>query len=136
VKPRYIVDLATRTGAATVALGTGIGAVMGSDSELVARLRAAGDEAGEPLWELPLIDSYRAALASPIADLKNTGDGTAGSIFGGLFLQAFTSGLPWAHLDIAAVAFSEKSRPCVPRGAVGWGVATLVRLVEAVSRGD
>jgi leucyl aminopeptidase len=109
---------------------------MGSDSELVARLRAAGDEAGEPLWELPLIDSYRAALASPIADLKNTGDGTAGSIFGGLFLQAFTSGLPWAHLDIAAVAFSEKSRPCVPRGAVGWGVATLVRLVEAVSRGD
>jgi leucyl aminopeptidase len=136
VKPRYIVDLATLTGAATVALGTGIGAVMGSDSELVARLRAAGDEAGEPLWELPLIDSYRAALASPIADLKNTGDGTAGSIFGGLFLQAFTSGLPWAHLDIAAVAFSEKSRPCVPRGAVGWGVATLVRLVEAVSRGD
>jgi leucyl aminopeptidase len=136
VKPRYIVDLATLTGAATVALGTGIGAVMGSDAALVERLRAAGREAGEPLWELPLIDSYRAALASPIADLKNTGDGTAGSIFGGLFLQEFTAGVPWAHLDIAAVAFSDKSRPCVPRGAVGWGVGTLVRLVESIARGD
>jgi len=133
VKPRYIVDLATLTGAATVALGTGIGAVMGSDTDLIERLRDAGKEAGEPLWELPLVDGYRGALASPIADLKNIGDGTAGSIFGGLFLQEFTGGLPWAHLDIAAVAFSEKSRPCVPRGAVGWGVGTLVRLVEEIS---
>ena len=133
VKPRCIVDLATLTGAATVALGTGIGAVMGSDERLIAQLRETGEEAGEPLWELPLVESYRRALASPIADLKNTGDGTAGSIFGGLFLQAFTAGIPWAHLDIAAVAFTEKSRPCVPRGAVGWGVGTLVRLVESLS---
>ena len=136
VKPRYIIDLATLTGAAAIALGTSVGAVMGSDPGLVSRLREAGGEAGEPLWELPLVKGYRRALSSPIADLKNTGDGTAGTIFGGLFLEEFTAGIPWAHLDIAAVAFSEKSRPCVPRGAVGWGVGTLVRLVEKIGRGD
>jgi leucyl aminopeptidase len=134
VKPRWIVDLATLTGAVTIALGRSVAGVMGTDAELVRRLIEIGRETGEPMWELPLVDEYMAALDSPIADLKNTGDGTAGTIFGGLFLREFVGGLPWAHLDIAAVAFADKGRPYVPRGAVGWGVRSLVALVERTAR--
>jgi leucyl aminopeptidase len=136
VKPRWIVNLATLTGAVTTALGRGIAGVMGNDPELVRRLIEIGRESGEPMWELPLVEEYLSALDSPIADLKNTGDGTAGTIFGGLFLREFVGGLPWAHLDIAAVAFADKARPYVPRGAVGWGVRTLVGLVERAARGE
>ncbi|MEW6272584.1 MAG: leucyl aminopeptidase [Thermodesulfobacteriota bacterium] len=130
VKPRWIVDLATLTGAVTTALGRSVAGVMGSDAALVRALIELGKETGEPMWELPLVEDYVPALESPIADLKNTGDGTAGTIFGGLFLREFVAGLPWAHLDIAAVAYADKPRPYVPRGAVGWGVRTLVALVE------
>ena len=126
----WIVDLATLTGAVSTALGRGVAGVMGSDSRLVQDVILSGREAGEPIWELPLVDDYVSAMDSPVADLKNTGDGTAGSIFGGLFLREFVGGVPWAHLDIAGVAFTDKPRPCVPRGAVGWGVRTLVGLVE------
>jgi len=130
VKPRWMVDLATLTGAVTTALGRSIAGIMGTDPELVRRLIEVGRDSGEPMWELPLVDEYVSGLDSPIADLKNTGDGTAGTIYGGLFLREFAGGLPWAHLDIAAVAFADKPRPYVPRGAVGWGVRTLVGLVE------
>lgn len=133
-KPRFIVDIATLTGAATIALGRSVGAVMGTDSALVDSLIEAGEEASEPLWELPLVDSYRKAMDSPVADIKNIGDGTAGSIFGGIFLRDFVDDVAWAHMDIAAVAFAESSRPCVPRGAVGWGVGTMVGLVEGAAR--
>jgi leucyl aminopeptidase len=132
--PRFMVDVATLTGAATIALGRSIGAVMGSDADLVERLIDAAALSGEPLWKLPLVDEYRSGLKSSVADIKNTGDGTAGSIFGGLFLQAFVGEVRWAHMDIAAVAFADKPKPCVPRGAVGWGVGTLVALVEQAAR--
>jgi len=133
-KPRWMVDLATLTGAVTTALGRGLAGVMGTDAALVRDLIEVGRATGEPMWELPLVDEYVSALDSPIADLKNTGDGTAGTIFGGLFLREFTAGLPWAHIDIAAVAYTDKPRPYVPRGAVGWGVRTLVALVERAAR--
>ncbi len=134
-RPRWIVDLATLTGAVTTALGRGVAGVMGTDPALVRDLIDCGRDAGEPMWELPLVEEYASALESPVADLKNTGDGTAGSIFGGLFLREFVDGLPFAHVDIAAVAFTDKARPYVPRGAVGWGVRTLVALVEKAARG-
>ncbi|MBY0276319.1 leucyl aminopeptidase [Candidatus Binatia bacterium] len=134
VKPRWMVDLATLTGAVTTALGRSIAGVMGSDADLVRRLIEIGRETGEPMWELPLVDEYVSGMDSTIADLKNVGDGTAGTIYGGLFLREFTGGLPWAHLDIAAVAYADKARPYVPRGAVGWGVRTLVALVERAAR--
>jgi leucyl aminopeptidase len=133
-RPRWIVDVATLTGAVTVALGRLVAGVMGTDDTLVQQLIEAGAEAGEPMWELPLIDDYMAAMESLIADLKNVGDGTAGSIFGGLFLREFVGGLPWAHVDIAAVAYTDKAQPYVPRGAVGWGVRALVGLVERAAR--
>ncbi len=132
--PQCIVDLATLTGAVTVALGRSVAGVMGSDGALVRQLVDVGRETGEPMWELPLVEDYRPALDSPFADLKNIGDGTAGSIFGGLFLREFTGGLPWAHIDIAAVAYADKAQPYVPRGAVGWGVRSLCGLVERMAR--
>jgi leucyl aminopeptidase len=133
-RPRFVVDLATLTGAVTTALGRSVAGVMGNDPAVVRAVTDAARRSGEPVWELPLVDDYVQALESPIADLKNTGDGTAGTIFGGLFLREFVHKVPWAHLDIAAVAFTDKPQPYVPRGAVGWGVRTLVALVEDAAR--
>jgi leucyl aminopeptidase len=125
-KPDAVVDLATLTGACRVALGPLFAAVMGNQQPLVDALVEAGKRAGEPLWQLPLVQEYREDLKSPIADLKNVG-GEAGSIIGGLFLQSFVDGVPWAHLDIAGPAFTEKDLPQAPRGGTGFGVRLLLR---------
>ena len=124
--PDAIVDVATLTGAVRTALGTSVGAVMGSDEELVAELRASGARQGEPLWELPLVDDYDAHLDSDIADLKNVGKGQAGTIVAGLFLRRFTAGLPWAHLDIAAVGRAEGDDGYLTKGATAFSLRTLV----------
>ena len=120
------------TGAASVALGREVAAILGSDRKLVDELLSIGRETGEATWELPLVDDYAASLQSRIADLKNVGDGGAGTIIGALFLREFVGGLPWAHLDIAGVAWADKARSCTPRGAAGFGVRTLVALAEGV----
>ena len=125
-RPEAIVDLATLTGACRVALGPLFAAVMGNQQPLVDALVEAGRRAGENLWQLPLVPEYREDLKSPIADLKNVG-GEAGSIIGGLFLQNFVDGVPWAHLDIAGPAFTEKDLPQAPRGGTGFGVRLLLR---------
>jgi leucyl aminopeptidase len=125
-RPDAIVDLATLTGACRVALGPLFAAVMGNQQALVDALIEAGKRAGENLWQLPLVPEYRDDLKSPIADLKNVG-GEAGSIIGGLFLQSFVDGVPWAHLDIAGPAFTEKDLPQAPRGGTGFGVRLLLR---------
>jgi leucyl aminopeptidase len=129
-RPDAIVDLATLTGACRVALGTLLAAVMGNQQPLVDALVDAGKQAGEPIWQLPLVPEYREDLKSPIADLKNVG-GEAGSIIGGLFLQNFVDGVPWAHLDIAGPAFTEKDLPHAPRGGTGFGVRLLLRYLAA-----
>ncbi len=130
-KPDAIIDLATLTGAARIALGSLVACVMGNDQGLVDSLIAAGQSAGEPLWQLPLVREYRDDLKSPIADLKNVSSGgEAGSIIGGLFLQEFVDGAAWAHLDIAGPAFTEKDLPHAPRGATGFGVRLLVRYLQ------
>ena len=128
-KPDAIVDLATLTGACRVALGSLFAGVMGNDERLVAKLIDAGRAAGEPLWQLPLVREYREDLKSPIADLKNVG-GEAGTITAGLFLEEFVDGVPWAHLDIAGPAFTEKDLPHAPRGGTGFGVRLLVRYLR------
>ena len=130
-KPDAMVDLATLTGACRIALGTLLAAVMGNQQPLVDALVAAGKEAGEPIWQLPLVPEYRDDLKSPIADLKNVG-GEAGSIIGGLFLQNFVDGVPWAHLDIAGPAFTEKDLPQAPRGGTGFGVRLLLRYLAGL----
>jgi leucyl aminopeptidase len=130
--PDAIVDIATLTGAIRSALGTRVGGIMGNDAGLVRALVAAGESSGERLWELPLVPAYRADLESAVADLRNVAaDGHGGAIHAGLMLQEFVAGRPWAHLDIAGVAFTEKDLPCTPRGAVGFGVRLLTHYVLA-----
>ena len=108
--PDAIIDVATLTGAAVVALGTGVAAILGNDDALVDDLIAAGATAGESLWRLPLVEAYESHIDSDMADMKNIGSaGEAGTISAGLFLQRFTGSIPRAHLDIAGTGRSDKS---------------------------
>jgi leucyl aminopeptidase len=125
-KPDIIIDLATLTGACVVALGAQVAGIMGNDQGLVERLIACGREAGEPLWQLPLVKEYRDDIKSTVADVKNIGGQYAGTITAGLFLQEFVDGAAWAHLDIAGPAFAEKDYPYTPKGGTGFGIRTLV----------
>ncbi|HEX3861942.1 MAG TPA: leucyl aminopeptidase [Stellaceae bacterium] len=130
-KPRLMVDLATLTGAVIVALGHDHAGLFANDDELSDRLLAAGKAVGEHLWRLPLADAYDRAINSDAADVKNiAGDRAAGSIIGAQFLQRFVNKVPWAHLDIAGVAWSKKDAPTVPKGATAFGVRLLNRFVE------
>jgi leucyl aminopeptidase len=120
-KPAAIVDIATLTGAVIIALGHEATAVLGNDDRLVLELMLSGEATGERLWQLPLWPEYDEMLQGQFADLKNIGDGSAGTIAGGAFLKQFVpEGLPWAHLDIAGTAWLEADKP---QGAPG---ATLV----------
>jgi leucyl aminopeptidase len=129
-RPDAIVDVATLTGGQRVALGPAVAAVLGSSPDLVGRVRAAGSRAGEPLWELPLVSAYRKQLDSEVADLRNiTGEAAASTIMAALFLQEFTDGRPWAHLDIAAPAWASADDGWLTKGATGWGARTLLELL-------
>lgn len=135
-KPRSIVDSATLTGAAMVALGDEVYAVIGSDRELVADLLEAGRREGEPGWELPLWTDYRKHIESTVADVKNIGQRWGGAITAALFLKEFVGDIPWAHLDVAGTAFSERQTDYWPRGATGSPTRTLIRYVEAQAAGE
>ncbi|MDQ1373177.1 MAG: leucyl aminopeptidase [Actinomycetota bacterium] len=128
--PDAIIDIATLTGAASVALGRKIAPLMGNDDGLLAQVQAAGDRAGERFWTLPLPDDYRKDIDSEVADMKNIGKpGQAGTIVAGLFLREFVGGVPWAHLDVAATSRADEDDGYVRKGSTGFGVRTLVELV-------
>jgi leucyl aminopeptidase len=130
-KPKFMIDLATLTGAAIVAVGLDIAPLYANSEEVAGPILAAAEKVGENFWRMPLPPQYEQHIDSKIADVKNTGNGRAGgSITAALFLQRFTNGVPWAHLDIAPTAWVNKSpSPTVPEGAVGFGVRTLDRMV-------
>ena len=129
-KPALMIDLATLTGAIIVALGHDHAGLFANNDELAERLLAAGKAVGEKLWRLPLDDAYNRAIDSDAADVKNiAGDRAAGSIVGAQFVQRFVNKVPWAHLDIAGVAWSKKDSPTVPKGATAFGVRLLDRFV-------
>ncbi|HEV2440844.1 MAG TPA: leucyl aminopeptidase [bacterium] len=127
-----IIDLATLTGAAVIALGDHTGGLMGNDQPLADRLLAAAKASGEQLWQLPMYDEYAEAMRGEITDLKNSAGREAGAERGAAFIGAFAGTTPWAHLDIAGPAFSEdrKGPPYVPLGGTGYGVRTLLRYLE------
>jgi len=132
LEPDAVVDLATLTGACLIALGEEIAGLWSNHDGLADALSRASREAGESLWRMPLRDSYKEGLKSPIADLKNTGPRAGGSITAALFLRDFiTEGRPWAHLDIAGTVWTDKGRGEDPAGATGYGVRTLVRWILA-----
>jgi leucyl aminopeptidase len=134
VKPDEMVDMATLTGAVVIALGQGVSGVMASDDGLCARVLSAAAAAGERMWRLPLHDEYRDGLKSDIADLNNiSSQRGAGAIVAALFMREFTSGIPWAHLDIAGTAFTERELPLGPKGATGVAVRTLLGYVAALA---
>ena len=129
-KPKFIVDLATLTGAIIIALGNDYAGCFSNNDELAGNLLAASTTEGEPLWRMPLPPQYDKNIDSVIADVKNTGGRPAGSITAALFIQRFTNGVPWAHLDIASTAWKKPSAiPTIPDGATGYGVRLLNRMV-------
>ncbi|MBL9010887.1 MAG: leucyl aminopeptidase [Alphaproteobacteria bacterium] len=135
-KPRYMVNLATLTGAIMIALGLDHGGLFSNDDTLSAELTAAGKAVGEEVWRLPLVESLDRAIDSACADMKNiTGSRFGGSIVGAMFLQRFVNETKWAHLDIAGVAWSAKARHIHPEGATGFGVRLLDRFVKDVAEG-
>jgi leucyl aminopeptidase len=128
-EPDAVIDLATLTGAAIVALGKEIAGLMGNDEELRDAVQAAGSAAGEPSWPLPLPADYAAHIESELADMKNVGrPGQAGAISAALLLQEFVGDVPWAHLDIAGPSRTDDHRWYYTKGASGFGVRTLVEL--------
>jgi leucyl aminopeptidase len=129
--PKFVIDLATLTGAILVALGQEHAGLFSNDDRLSERITAAGKLAGEPVWRLPLGKGYDKLIKSKIADMKNIGGQYAGSITAAQFLQRFVQEkTPWAHLDIAGVAWQDgEKKPLIPSWSTGWGVRLLDRLV-------
>lgn len=132
-KPDAIVDLATLTGAVEVALGGRIAAVMANNDKWIAEVESAARAAGERVWPLPLPSDYRPFLDSDVADLRNISKSRGGgTITAGLFLQEFVgSDIPWAHLDIAATAWSDSDDAETTKGGTGFGVRTLIELARS-----
>lgn len=124
----HLVDIATLTGAITVALGKITSGLFGTPPAWVEHVRAIAERAGDRCWPMPLFEEYKDQLRSEIADMLNTGGRPGGAITAALFLREFTGGLPWAHLDIAGTAWADDNKPFLPKGASGVGVRTLVEL--------
>ena len=129
-KPQAIVDLATLTGAMIVALGKEYAGMFTNSDGLGEQLSAAGSATLEPVWRMPLGKAYHQQLKSHVADMKNIGGPAGGSITAACFLERFIIDTPWAHLDIAGKAWSDKSTATVPKGGTGYGVRLLNRLID------
>jgi leucyl aminopeptidase len=129
-KPKFMIDLATLTGAIMVALGQEYAGLFSNDDKLAERLTKAGEATGERVWRMPLGAEYDKLIDSKFADMKNTGGRFAGSITGAQFVQRFVDKTPWAHLDIAGTALSSPQTEINKSWSAGWGVRLLDRLVE------
>ena len=117
-----------------IALGQSVSGVFASDEPLAGRVLGAAEAAGERMWRMPLHDEYKDGLKSDIADLNNiSSQRGGGAIVAGLFMRDFTDGKPWAHLDIAGTAFSERELPLGPKGGTGVGVRTLLAYLSAIA---
>jgi leucyl aminopeptidase len=129
-KPRLMIDLATLTGAIVVALGHEQAGLFSPDDGLAEQLAATGAAVGEKVWRMPLGEAYAKHIKSDIADIKNVGRAReAGASAGAVFLERFVGDVPWAHLDIAGVAWAKRDLPLAGKGATGFGVRLLDRLI-------
>ena len=131
-KPKSIIDLATLTGAIIISLGEEYAGLFSNNDDLSTKIFKAGEKVGEKVWRLPLHENYDKLINSPVADVQNINyTGGAGSITAAQFLQRFIlNKTPWAHLDIAGMAFSKKAANLNPSGATGFGVRLLNKFVE------
>ncbi|NNE24675.1 MAG: leucyl aminopeptidase [Rhizobiales bacterium] len=129
-KPKFMIDLATLTGAILVTLGKEHAGLFSNNDELSERLHALGEETGEKVWRLPLGSAYDKLIDHEVADVKNTGGRLAGSITAAQFLQRFVNKVPWVHLDVAGMAMAANKTAINQSWGSGWGVRLLDRLVE------
>ena len=130
-KPKFMVDLATLTGAIIISLGNDYAGCFSNNDELSGNLLDAAKVEDEGLWRMPMPDAYNKQIDSMVADMKNTGGRPGGSITAALFLKRFVGDVPWAHLDIASTAWKKPSAvPTIPDGAVGYGIRLLNRMVR------
>jgi leucyl aminopeptidase len=133
LKPTYLIDHATLTGACTVALGGYRAGLFANDVELLERYKRAAERCGENFWQLPLDEDLKDELKSSIADLKHTGSRLGGAITAALFLREFVGDSRWAHLDIAGPAFMEKPSSTMPKGGTGFGVLTALEFLRGLA---
>ena len=131
-----IIDMATLTGAVSIALGDVNAAVLGTDQALIDEIIASGQEVGEKFWQLPLDKEYSKQIKSDIADIKNVGGRKAGTITAAAFLKEFADGVSWAHLDIAGTAWGDEAKPYRSKGPTGIAVRTLLKFVSRASSGS
>ncbi len=124
-----IIDLATLTGACVVALGNDVAGLFTENAQLAKEIQAAGEQAGEKVWPMPMDVPYFEAMKSFVADMKNIGGSYGGAITAALFLKQFINKTPWLHLDIAGPVWSEKQKGYLNKGGTGFGVRTLVNWV-------
>lgn len=129
LKPTRMIDLATLTGSAVVALGHELAALFCNEEKLAKALLDASEKTGEPLWRMPLFAPYKEKLKSDIADIKNIGGRPAGSVTAALFLEHFVDKVAWAHIDIAGPAFQNKEVRYWPKHGVGFGVRLLINFL-------
>ena len=129
-KPKFMIDLATLTGAMIVALGNTRAGLFSNNKAVSKAVFDAGEITGEKVWEMPMDDDYDQLIKTEIADMKNIGGYGAGSITAACFLKRHVKKTPWAHLDIAGVTWKSKSTPSIPSGGVGWGVKMLYHLIK------
>jgi leucyl aminopeptidase len=129
-KPKFIIDLATLTGAILVALGQEYAGIFANDDTLADQLLDAGQQVNEAVWRMPLGSSYDKLIDSKIADMKNIGGAHAGSITAAQFIARFIKDTPWVHIDIAGTAWKEKASDNAEAGATGYGVRLLDELVH------
>ena len=131
---KRIVDVATLTGACVIALGEVATGVFTNDQELVNQVIAAGEEAGEYMWQLPMYDEYKAQYKSDVADVKNVGGRDGGAITAALFLGEFIEKTPWVHMDVAGTAMIDKDRKYWPKGGTGVPTRTLINLAKLLAK--
>jgi len=130
-KPKFMIDLATLTGAVIIALGHENAGFFANDDNLAKALTQAAEQEDEGAWRLPLGAGYSKQIKSQFADIKNVGGRPAGSITAAAFLERFVQdGVPWIHLDIAGVSGRSTDTVYAPKGASAWGVRTLDRLIR------
>lgn len=129
-KASKVIDAATLTGAALVALGTTATAVITNNEEFLKDLQSASEKSGELVWQLPSFEEYKKLIKSDVADLKNTGGRWAGTITAGLFIGEFVQNKPWLHLDIAGTAWTDSDKEYIAKGGTGVGVRTLYHLAK------
>ena len=132
LKVDEVIDIATLTGACCVALGQEAAAILGNNSDLIEKLTASATQSGERFWQMPMYEEHLTALKSDVADLKNTGGRYAGTSTAAVFLKEFVTDIPWAHLDIAGCAISDKEIRGLSKGPTGAGVRALMYYLKSL----